>query len=74
MKAKIHIDIGQFEFIEVELEGDELITLTEGGKTIKEHFKGVYRDYHKMGDKIQLEERPKKQSRKELPVDGHEAL
>ena len=75
MKTKLHIDIGTYEFIEFELETSIRVNgKNEAIDDTEETLRELYKKYHKMGDKIQLEEKPKKQSRKELPVDGHEAL
>lgn len=58
MKATIHIDIGQYEFVEFETEDYEA---TES--SIKD-LEEVYKRFHKLGDKLLAEE-----ARKNIKVD-----
>lgn len=41
MKAKIHISVAQYEFIEFELDGEDL-----------DQFDALYRKYHKRGERL----------------------
>lgn len=55
MKAKIHIDIGQYEFVEFEIEDSP-----ENMANLYPAFRDAYILFHNMGGRVLAENAPKK--------------